>query len=71
MVKKFGEIPVRKGDILTLGAVSVGKNGDLMFMKDKFRLFLKNIEGKAIELKKLVKIKVVKLFDTLGYVELI
>ena len=62
--------PVKKGDILNLGAISVGASGDFMFMQDKYRLFLKNPKGKAVTLGKLIKLKVVKIFPKVGYVEL-
>ena len=75
-------IPVKKGDILRLAARSVGKNGDFMFIKDGYRLFLKNknperqkdLNTKDIDqipLNTMIKIRVVKVFDTLGYVELV
>jgi len=68
---KKQKLDIKKGDVLMLGALSMGKNGDFMFMYKKFRLFLKNVDNKPIALSKLMKVKVVKLFDTLGYVELV
>lgn len=63
--------PVKKGDILKLGARSIGAGGDLMFMKNKYRLFLKNPKGKAIRIGEMIKLRVVKIFPTLGYVEVV
>lgn len=62
--------PVIKGDILKLGAISIGANGDFMFQKDKYRLFLKNPKGKSVKLGELIELKVVKIFPKLGYVEM-
>jgi hypothetical protein len=71
--KKELTLPVKKGDIISAGAVSVGANGDLMFLfgKTRFRLFLKNPKKKPVVLGSMIKLKVVKLFPKLGYVELI
>ncbi len=63
--------PVKKGDKVKLAVRSIGKNGDFMFMKDKFRLFLKNTDNRTISLNTMLHIKVVKLFEKLGYVELV
>ena len=73
MTEKFdrSNIPVIKGDLLKLGAISVGKNGDIMFMKKKYRLFLKNPENKSIVIGQQIELKVVKIFPKVGYVELI
>lgn len=68
--KTFGKIPIIKGDILKLIAISIGNNGDFMFQKDKYRLFLKNPNNKNIELGKMINLKVVKIFPKLGYVVL-
>ena len=35
---------VKKGDILKLSAINVGANGDFMFQKGNYRLFLKSPE---------------------------
>lgn len=70
-IEKESKIPVQKGDILTLGALSVGANGDFMFQKEKFRLFLKNPKGKSVAIGQMIRLKVVKIFPKLGYVELI
>jgi len=69
--KSFGEIPVKKGDIVKLGAISIGANGDFMFQKDKYRLFLKNPKNKPVVLGEMIELKVVKIFPKVGYVELI
>lgn len=68
--KNFGEIPVLKGDILKLGAVSIGANGDFMFKKNKYILFLKNPKNKSVKIGEMIKLKVVKIFPKVGYVEL-
>ncbi|MHA1690003.1 MAG: hypothetical protein ACTSU7_00065 [Candidatus Heimdallarchaeaceae archaeon] len=66
------ELPFKKGDIIKVGVMNVGKNGDLFvkFKKSKFALFLKNPEGKAIQIGKQITVKVVKLFEKVGYVEI-
>ena len=69
MVKKIP--PVIKGEILKLGAVSVGKSGDIMFEKDGYKLFLKNPKKKSIPIGQQISLKVVKIFPKVGYVELI
>lgn len=67
-------IPVIKGDILKLGAKSVGKNGDIMFDHKGYRLFLKSPKDgskmKSITLGQQIKLKVVKIYPSVGYVEL-
>ncbi len=67
--KSFGKIPIIKGDILKLGAISVGKNGDLMFQKNRYRIFLKNPKGMPIPIGKQILIKIVKIFDKVAYAE--
>lgn len=69
--------PVKKGDVLKLGVVSIGSNGDFMFKvkknpKDKksYCLFLKNPKNKSVVIGQQIKIKVVKIFPKVGYVEL-
>lgn len=62
--------PVIKGDIVKLGAVGVGANGDFMFKKDGYCLFLKNPDGKSVTVGEQIKLKVVKVFPKVGYVEL-
>ncbi len=63
--------PVKKGDIIRLGAISVGANGDLMFRKDRYCLFLKNPKKKAVRLGEMIELKVVKIFPKVGYVEMV
>jgi hypothetical protein len=71
------KIPVKKGDILNLEVIGVGNNGDLIMKKDNFSLFLKtkhNIDKRKYiqnNERYFLKVKVVKLFEKLGYVELI
>ena len=63
-------IPVQKGDILKLGALGVGNNGDIMFKQKNYILFLKNPENKPIAIGEQIKLRVVKIFPKVGYVEL-
>ena len=69
-MKKELTPPVKKGDIITLGVRSIGKDGDLLFKQQKYCLFLKNFKGKPVTLNQMIKLKVVKIFEKLGYVEL-
>lgn len=62
--------PVKKGDVVKLGAISIGSNGDVVFKKEGYILFLKNPKKKSIRIGEQIKLKIVKLFPKLGYVEL-
>jgi len=64
---------VKKGDIISAGARGIGSNGDLMFIfgKTKYRLFLKNPKKKSVIIGAMMKLKVVKVFPKVGYVELL
>lgn len=63
--------PVIKGDKLKLAVISIGSNGDLMFRKERYCLFLKNPDGKSVKVGQMIDIKVVKIFPKVGYVELV
>lgn len=78
MEKKELVPPVKKGDIVTLGVLGIGASGDLMFKikgdkrdKKSFCLFLKNPKKKAIVIGQQIKLKVVKVWPKVGYVELV
>lgn len=65
------KIPVIKGDILKLGAISIGSNGDIMFKKDGYVLFLKNPKNRTLWIGQQIELKVVKIYPKVGYVEMV
>lgn len=65
------KIPVIKGDIIRLGAIGIGKNGDVMFKVKGYVLFLKNPKKKTVVLGEQIELKVVKIYPKVGYVELV
>lgn len=63
------EPPVKVGEILKLGIVRIGINGDPIMMLNRFVIFLKGLEGRGVELNTLVEIKITKVMPKFAFAE--
>ena len=54
------EIPVKIGDILKLGVVRFGKEGDPILIHKGFIIFLKDLRGDSVSLNTLIEIEITK-----------
>ncbi len=61
--------PVEVGDVLKLGIVKMGADGDPIMIHKKFIIFLKDKEKKAIELNTLMEVKITKVFPNFAFAE--
>lgn len=61
--------PVKLGDILKLGVIKFGTNGDPIMLYQNLIIFLKDKEKKAIELNKLIEVKIVKVMPRFAFAE--
>ena len=63
------EPPVKVGDILKLGVVRFGINGDPIMMLKGFVIFLKELDKRGVELNTLVEIKITKVMPKFAFAE--
>lgn len=68
-VREEVEPPVEVGDILKLGIVKIGVNGDPIMIHEHFIIFLKEKEKKKIQLNELIEIKIMKVFPNFAFAE--
>ena len=61
--------PVKVGEILKLGVVRFGRDGDPIMIKDRFIIFLKDAERKGIELNTMIKIRITKVLPNFSFAE--
>lgn len=69
MQEEIIEPPVKVGDILKLGIVRIGKDGDPIMIHRKFIIFLKDMEKRAVQLNTLIEVKITKVFPNFAFAE--
>ena len=63
------ESPVKIGDILKLGVVKFGKEGDPIMIHKKLIIFLKDKEKRGIELNTMIEVKITKVLPHFAFAE--
>ncbi len=66
-MEKEIEIPVKVGDVLKLGVVRFGRDGDPIMIHKMFVIFLKDIEKRGVELNKMIDIKITKVMPKFAF----
>lgn len=61
--------PVKIGDVINIGIIRFGKNGDPVIKYKNFIIFLKNLNGKGVPIKQMIKIKIIRVFKNYAFAE--
>ena len=68
-MKEETEPPVKVGDVLKLGVVKFGRDGDPIMIHKKFIIFLKDVKRMAIQLNALIEVKITKVLPNFAFAE--
>ena len=63
------KLPLKIGDVLKLGVVKFGRNGDPILIQEGFVIFLKGLEKRGVELNAMVEIKITKVLPKFAFAE--
>jgi len=69
MEEKITTPPVKVGDVLKLGVVRFGRDGDPIMIHKKYIIFLKGIEKRGVELNTMIEIKITKVMPRFAFAE--
>jgi len=59
--------PVDVGDVLKLGVIRIGKDGDPILTHKGYIIFLKDIEKRGVQLNALIEIKIIKVMPRFAF----
>lgn len=68
MLNENATPPVKVGDVLKLGVVRFGKDGDPILMHAGFVIFLKGVKG-GVELNKMFEVRITKVLPHFAFAE--
>ena len=68
-MEKEVEPPIKVGDVLKLGIVRFGRDGDPIMIHKEFVIFLKGLEKRGVELNKIIEVKITKVMPKFAFAE--
>ena len=63
------EIPVKVGDVLKLGVIRFGRDGDPVMIYEGFVIFLKDIKKRGVQLNTMLEIQITKVCGKFAFAE--
>jgi len=61
--------PIKVGDVLKLGVVRIGGEGDPVMIHEGFVIFLKNHQKKGFQLGTMIEVKITKVMSKFAFAE--